>query len=121
MNNLESSIKNEWLSLDDFVSDGNDSILYVRVCGEGSTAANINPGDVAVVDRLSRPCKSDLVLWKDSIEQHRISEFTGLHSDKLRLISRNGKTISNQPKNDIQIIGIVTHVLKPIKGGAKNV
>jgi DNA polymerase V len=115
---LENDAPIEWLSLDDYVSSGQkDALLYVRVCGESMIDVGITHGDLVVVDRLKRAETGMAVLARLG-PTYTIKKFSEVETynkrRKFYLVPANSnyKPRKVKPKDDFEIIGVVTHLVK---------
>jgi SOS-response transcriptional repressor LexA len=107
----------EYLSLDAYVSEGKDSVLYVRINGLPMSDVDIRQGDIAIVDRESKPSTNDIIVCKRG-ENYLIKPFSEVEfNSPLKLATNDGKTIKGKPKvaEKITLIGVVTHVLKTLR------
>ena len=116
---LENDSPVEWLSLDDYVANSSDSVLYVRVRGESMVDVGIESGDLVVVDRLMRAENGSTVLARlgtgytikkyqeiDAYEKRKLFYLVPANPDfPRREIKR---------KDDFEILGVVTHIVKKV-------
>ena len=115
---LEQNSPIEWLSLDDYVAQQSDSILYVRVRGESMNDVGINAGDLAVVDRLKTPTIGAVVLVKVG-NHYAIKKYQEIDSLERRrnfyLVSSQGVEV--QTIGAIETVGVITFLVKNLGGG----
>jgi len=119
-NLLETPTAAELLSLDDYVSTKKgDSILYVRVRGESMPDVGIIKGDLVIVDRLRQAENGSIVLTRFGTT-YTIKKFKEIEvydePRLLYLVSADSKypTRRVKRKDDFEIVGVITHVLKTL-------
>ena len=115
---LEQNSPIEWLSLDDYVAQQSDSILYVRVRGESMNDVGINAGDLVVIDRLKTPSIGAVVLVRCG-EHYTIKKHQEINALERR---RNFYLVSSlfQKRKTVsfETVGVATFLVKNL-GGAR--
>ena len=99
---INKATESEWLSLDDYVSSGeNGSTLYARYNGH-----------IFVFDRDRKPAPADIVLYQTATD-YLIAKFDEVKNQAqvLTLAARDGKTVQRS-KEVIKIVGVATFKLE---------
>jgi SOS-response transcriptional repressor LexA len=107
----------EWLSLDDYVGTG-ESILYIKVKGDSMTDANIECGDLLVVNREQKAENGAKVFVRigDKFTVKKWKEIEARRSRrKFYLVPANSdyNPVPITPDTeDFEIIGVITFIVK---------
>jgi DNA polymerase V len=100
----------EWIDLNEYVSNGSDCILYIRVRGQSMIDLPIFDGDLLVVDRLKKTENGAIVLARTRLG-YTVKRFKK-QTNGLHLVSANKHFAPKkvQRKDDFEIVGVVTGV-----------
>ena len=100
----------EWVDLNEYVSNGSDCILYIRVRGDSMIDLPIFDGDLLVVDRLACPENGKIILARTK-QGYTVKKYKKQNYG-LFLVPANKKFTATQilRKDNFEIIGVVTGV-----------
>lgn len=104
------------LSLDSILINDKNATILGRVCGNSMLGANLEDGDVLIIDRSKTPKNNDVVICRLN------GEFT---CKRLEIVGKNERfylvpenkdfsTIEIDSTDDFVIDGVVTYVIKKI-------
>ncbi len=102
----------ELFDFNEYLTNGNDGVFYVRVVGD-SMEAEIWNGDLLVVNRNLQARSGDKVLASVN-GSFTVKIFSA--RPKLRLVAANAKykSIEISRRDDFQIFGVITHIVRKV-------
>lgn len=98
------------LSLDEFLVERPDATFMLKVSGDSMIEAGIHPGDLVLVEKGTAPRTNDIVVAQVDGEwtiKYFVKDKTGV-----RLEPANKKYKTIQPKNSLEIGGVVRTVIR---------
>jgi DNA polymerase V len=100
----------EWVDLNEYVSNGSDCILYIRVRGDSMIDLPIFDGDLLVVDRLACPENGKIILARTQ-KGYTVKRYKRQNKG-LFLVPANKKFTATKIRHqdNFEIIGVVTGV-----------
>lgn len=98
------------LSLDEFLIGNHQATFMLKVSGDSMQDAGILPDDLVIVDRSITPKSGDIVIAE--IDGEWTMKFLKKSRGTVWLIPANPKYKPIQPKEGLQIAGVVTAVIR---------
>lgn len=88
-----------------------------RVSGDSMQDANLEDGDIIVIDRSLSPRDGDMAVC--IVDNEFTAKFIKIEKDGVWLIpaNENYKAVKVTEENEVEVWGIITHCIKQIKRG----
>ena len=105
----------EQCDINEYLTNGKDGVYLIRVVGD-SMEAEIFHGDQLIVNRNLQAEHGDKIIASVG-GSFTVKIFSQSPREGLRLVAKNGKYKPRKilPKDDFEIFGVVTHVIRKLK------
>ncbi len=101
------------LSLDDLLIQNHEATFLLRVSGDSMIEAGIMPGDMVIVNKGQTPKSGDIVIAE--VDGEWTMKYLRKRGDSVTLMPANPKYKPIKPKNELNIAGVVTAVVRKYK------
>jgi SOS regulatory protein LexA len=98
------------MSLDDLLIQNHEATFLLRVSGDSMIEAGIMPGDMVIVNKGQAPKSGDIVIAE--VDGEWTMKYLRKRGDAVSLIPANAKYKPIKPKNELNISGVVTAVVR---------
>jgi repressor LexA len=102
------------LSLDEWLIKNRNATFLLKVSGDSMIEAGILPGDMVLIDRSLTPQSGDVIIAE--VDGEWTLKFLRKRGDGVTLLPANPKYKPIKPKNELNIAGVVTAVVRKYKG-----
>lgn len=109
----------ERVDLNEFLTGGADSSLLIEIEGDSMEDVPIFDGDWVMLDRVKKPESGSIVIaclnGEYTIKRHKLNDDSGRRGLYLVPANISLKPIQITPKDDYEILGVVTFIIHPTK------
>jgi len=98
------------ISLDKLLIQNPTATFMLKVSGDSMSDAGILPGDMVIVDRGQAPRNNDIVIAE--VDGQWTMKYLKKRGDSITLMPANQKYKPIKPKNELNIAGVVTAVIR---------
>lgn len=101
------------ISLDELLINNREAAFLLKVSGDSMSEAGILPGDMVIVDKGKSPQNGDIVIAE--IDGQWTMKYLKKRGNSVSLVPANPKYKTIKPKNELNISGVVTAVVRKYK------